>query len=363
MQNIKATQKNKTLANFWKKSLSQKEKTLLTRQLASLQNAGIPLVEALKMIIKTSKPGFFKSRLRKITYDLEKGASFSNTLKKYPLDFDHLYCCLIESGEQTGSLDIMLTRMAESLEKTASLRLKIKKALYYPITVMIITFLVTFILLTKVVPLFQELFKSQGVELPFFTRCLLYISNGFVQYGLETLLLLLALIIIFSKFYKSNLAFKKQVQNCILKSPILGPLISKIQIIRFANTLSLTLSCGIPLSEALPVIANAANTLTFTSAIQRAKEDLMMGYTLNVALKKTKIFPESLIQFVHIGEASGQLDLMLAKIATIFQEEVDSLIEGLTSLLEPIMMTILGILVGGLIIALYLPIFNMGSLF
>lgn len=336
--------------------------SLFTRQMATMLNAGIPLAQSLSIISEGDPTGALGKLATTIKLDIEGGSAFSIALRKNPHYFDELYCSLIESGEQSGTLDTMLDRIALYKEKTDSLRRKIKKALYYPTAIIIVAMVVSAILLIKVVPTFKDMFQGYGAKLPTFTQLVLNLSDALQNYGLYLLSALVILGYILINLYKTNLSFQHFIQRLSLKLPIFGKILKQSILASFARTLSTTSAAGVPLTEALESVATASNNVVYRTAILEIKEGISTGERMRVAMKKTEAFPNLVIQMIGIGEESGALENMLSKIAVIYEEEVDASVDGLTSLLEPIIMVVLGIVVGGLVIAMYLPIFKMGSI-
>ncbi|MGB0361378.1 MAG: type II secretion system F family protein, partial [Endozoicomonas sp.] len=275
--------------------------------------------------------------------------------------FDDLYCSLVGSGEQSGALETLLDRIATYKEKTEALKSKIKKAMNYPIAVVVIAIIVTVILLVKVVPQFEEVFQGFGAELPAFTQLVIGLSEIVQAYWFIALGALIAFIITFKKVLASSQATRDRMDRFVLKIPVVGDILDKSAVARFARTLATTFAAGVPLVDALDSVAGAAGNVIYSDAIKRIKEDVSTGQQLQFAMRNSGIFPSMAIQMVSIGEESGSLDEMLDKVATHYENEVDNMVDGLTSLMEPLIMSVLGVLVGGLIIAMYLPIFQLGS--
>lgn len=347
------------------KKIPSLELARFTRQLATLIGAGLPLVQSLSVI----RHGIEKTPLgqltQKLSIHLEKGQSFSEALKLFPKQFNAFYYGLIESGEQSGTLDIMLNRLAIHQEKTESLKRKIRKAATYPLAVLIIASSVTILLMLKVVPLFKELFKGSNTPLPAFTELVLSISEMLQSHGwIIILLLCLAIIMVKQLYYnKKHPGFKHWIETHIFKLPIMGSLIHHTILARITRTLATTLSAGVPLTEALNTLTRATQNIVYHRTLIHVQQSLKNGQSLHHSMEGFKTFAPMLIQMVKIGEHSGTLATMLDKLATLYEEKVDVSIDGLTTLLEPLLMVMLGIIVGGLIIAMYLPIFNMGSVF
>jgi type IV pilus assembly protein PilC len=335
--------------------------TLFTRQVATMQNAGIPLIQGINIIRDGATKEVLRYLLGQISEDLENGLSLSESLKKHPMIFDDLFCNLIASGERAGTLDIMLERIALYKEKTESTKRKIKKAMFYPLTVLVIAGIVTAILLIKVVPTFKTMFDSFGAKLPTFTLFVLGLSDFISHNALLIGAMLTATIFTVRNLYKTNVKFRNNIQRQALKLPIFGNILHKAALARFTRTLSTTFAAGVPLTIALDSVAQSSGNIVYQNAIMRVKDKVSDGQQLNKALAEHKIFPTLVVQMISIGEESGSLETMLAKSAAIYEEEVDALVDGLSSMLEPLIMVVLGVIVGGLVIAMYLPIFKLGS--
>jgi type IV pilus assembly protein PilC len=289
------------------------------------------------------------------------GTPLSNTLRKYPDYFDDLYCDLVETGEQSGALETIYDRIAIYKEKSEALKSKIKKAMFYPIAVIVVAFIVTTILLIFVVPQFEEIFSSFGAELPAFTQFVLGISRGMQDYGLIIAGVLFAAGSLFARAHKKSLRLRDSVDKKILKIPVIGEILKKASVARFTRTLATTFAAGVPLMDALDSAAGAAGNAVFRDAILSVKKEVSAGIPMNVGMRSTAVFPEMVVQMIAIGEEAGAVDEMLSKVATIYEGEVDDMVDGLTSLLEPMIMAVLGVVIGGLIVAMYLPIFDMGN--
>ncbi len=332
------------------------------RQLAIMLTAGIPIVQALTIIGDGCPSGALKKLCSQVRTDVEGGKSFSVAIKAHPEQFDTLVCSLVEAGELSGTLDVMMSRIALYKEKSDSLKKKIKKAMYYPAAVLSVALIVTGILLIKVVPTFKELFASYGAELPGFTQFVLNISEALQAHGLLILMILVGFGILINQLYKRHKKTRDFLQKLLVKLPLFGTIIKKVVIARFARTLATTSAAGVPLIESLEAVSIATNNIVYYTAIQTIKSSLEAGQQMGPAMRKTGVFPVMVSQMIGIGEESGALEEMLAKVATIYEEDVDNTIDGLTSLLEPLIMVILGIVVGSLVVAMYLPVFKMGSI-
>jgi type IV pilus assembly protein PilC len=361
LKQIKVHQKSN---GFFGESSSIKDDQIsgFYRQLAIMLTAGIPIVQALTIIGDGCPSGALKKLCVKVRADVESGKSFSATIKGYPEQFDSLVCSLVEAGELSGTLDVMMGRIALYKEKSDSLKKKIKKAMYYPAAVLSVALIVTGILLIKVVPTFKDLFGSYGAELPGFTQFVLNISETLQAHGLIILIILVGCGFLISQLYKRHKKTKDFIQTLLIKLPLFGPIIKKAAIARFARTLATTSAAGVPLIESLEAVSISTNNIVYYTAIQTIKDSLEAGQQMGPSMRKTGVFPVMVSQMIAIGEESGALEEMLAKIANIFEEDVDNTIDGLTSLLEPVIMVILGVVVGSLVIAMYLPVFKMGSI-
>ncbi|WP_417596658.1 type II secretion system F family protein [Oceanospirillum sp.] len=346
-----------------KQKITQRDTTLFTRQLATMLRAGVPLIQSLNVIAEGLENAAMQTVILSVRNEVTDGNMLSMGLRKHPKVFDRLFCNLVEAGEQSGSLDTMLDRLAIYKEKTDRIRTKIQKALYYPAAVVAIGVVVMLILLLKVIPQFESLFNSFNAELPAITRAVLELSE-WVQQGWWLILSLLTMTpLIFIRSYKSSKTFAYRINALMLKLPVIGPILRKSSIARFSRTLSTSFASGVPLIESMASAAGAAGNRVFAKAIIQARDNISVGQQLNFALKSTHAFPVMVIQLVSIGEESGSLDSMLNKVADFYEEEVDDAVESMTTLLEPIVVAVLGIMVGGLVLAMYLPIFKMGSLF
>ncbi|CAM4224431.1 type II secretion system F family protein [Pseudoalteromonas byunsanensis] len=341
--------------------ISPKDIAVTTRQIATMLNAGVPLIQVLDMIGSGINNKSLKKLISSIADEVRAGQPLSKSLRAYPRHFDDLYCDLVQSGEQSGSLDHVFERIAIYKEKAEALKSKIKKALFYPIAVVVVALVVTSILLIFVVPQFQEIFNGFGAELPAFTLMVIAISEMMQKYWW----IVLGVLFFGGYLYKEMLFKSKALRNfndrLLLRLPVVGAILDKAAVARYARTLSTTFAAGVPLIDALDSAAGASGNAIFRDAILDIKSEVSSGNQMNWAMRNTSVFPDMVIQMVAIGEESGSLDSMLAKVASIYEQEVDDLVDGLSSLLEPLIMAVLGVLIGGLIIAMYLPIFQLGS--
>ena len=335
---------------------------VITRQIATMLGAGVPLVQTIQMIGKGHNNGKMRKLLADVESKLSSGIPLSDCLRDHPLYFDDLYCDLVASGEQSGSLETIYGRIATYKEKAEALKSKIKKAMTYPIAVCIIAFVVTSILLIFVVPVFQEVFSSFGAELPAFTLFVIGISDFMQSYWYLGLAGIFTFSFLFKRAHRNSLKLRDTVDKNILKLPVIGNLLEKAAVARYARTLSTTFAAGVPLIDALASAAGASGNAVFRDAILEVRTEVSSGMQMNLAMRNCKIFPDMVIQMVAIGEESGAVDDMLSKVANVYEQQVDDAVDGLTALLEPLIMAVLGVVIGGLIIAMYLPIFQIGAI-
>ncbi len=343
------------------KSITPQDIAIFTRQMATMMKAGVPLVQSFDIVAEGVDSEALRSLISSIRDDVASGTSFAASLQKHPKQFDELFCSLVESGEQSGALETMLDRIATYKEKTEAIKAKIKKAMTYPIAVVVVALVVTGILLVKVVPQFAETFSSFGADLPGFTLFVLGISETVQEWWLIILIGIIAAVFAFKEANQRSKPFSEFVDRLMLKLPIIGNIVYNSIIARYARTLSTTFAAGVPLIDALDSVAGATGNSVYTKAVYTIRDDVSTGIQLNTSMRKANIFPSMLLQMTAIGEESGALDEMLEKVATYYEEMVDNLVDSLTSLLEPLIMSVLGVLVGGLMIAMYLPIFQMGQ--
>ncbi len=342
------------------KAITPADIAVISRQIATMLGAGVPLVQTIEMIGKGHSNGNMQKLLAEIGNKLASGIPLSDCLRDHPRHFDDLYCDLVASGEQSGSLETIYDRIATYKEKAEALKAKIKKAMTYPIAVLVIAAVVTSILLIFVVPVFQEIFAGFGAELPAFTLLVVGISDFMVAYWHLGLGAIFAFIFLFKRAHRNSQKLRDQVDRQILKLPVIGDLLKKAAVARYARTLSTTFAAGVPLIDALESAAGASGNAVFRDAILEVRTEVTSGMQMNLAMRNVAIFPDMVIQMVAIGEESGAVDDMLAKVANVYEAEVDNAVDNLTALLEPMIMAVLGVVIGGLIIAMYLPIFQIG---
>lgn len=344
-----------------KKKITPGDVAIFTRQMATMMKAGVPLVQSFEIVADGLDNASMKDVVLKIKNDVEAGGTFASALRAHPLLFDDLFCSLVEAGEQSGALETMLDRVALYKEKSEALKSKIRSAMKYPITVLLVAAVVTVILLLKVVPTFQELFEGFGAELPAPTQLVVNISEGLQTKGPVILMVIIAIVVGFIQARKRSQTFSNQVDKVLLKLPIVGDITYKSTVARYARTLSTTFSAGVPLIDALDACAGATGNYVYREAVYRIKDEVSTGVQLQFAMRSSGIFPSLALQMTAIGEESGALDEMLSKVAEHYENEVDDAVDGLTSMMEPLIMSFLGVVVGGLVIAMYLPIFQMGD--
>jgi len=362
-QSIKVTSVKKKSQSLFEagKKITPMDIAMFTRQMATMMKAGVPLLQSFDII----SGGLENPRLRKLVEEIKEdvgaGNPFADALRRRPRFFDDLYVNLVDAGEKSGSLETLLDRVATYKEKSEALKAKVKKAMSYPIAVLVVACIVSAILLIKVVPQFEDVFAGFGAELPGFTQMVVnfsrylqnqwYVAGGTIVgafYGIKFA-------------HKSSKAVQEATDKNLLKVPVVGEIMYKSAVARFARTLSTTFAAGVPLTSALDSVAGATGNIIFIKATNKIKEDVSSGMQLNFSMRQVDIFPPLAIQMAAIGEESGALDEMLDKVATFYEDEVDNMVDNLTSLMEPMIMAVLGVLVGGLIIAMYLPIFTLGS--
>ncbi|MCY1297411.1 Type II secretion system protein F [compost metagenome] len=356
----KVRKKSASLLNAGKK-IKPLDIALFTRQMATMMKAGVPLMQSFEIIGE----GFEKPAMRKLVEEVKQevsaGNSLANSLRKKPEYFDELYCNLVDSGEQAGALETLLDRIATYKEKTEALKAKIKKAMNYPIAVIVVAIIVSAILLIKVVPQFQSVFSNFGAELPAFTLMVIGISEILQEWWFIVLLGFFVVGFLLQQAHRKSEKFRDWLDHAVLKLPIVGDILYKSAVARFARTLATTFAAGVPLVDALDSVAGASGNVVFKNAVLKVKSDVSTGMQLNFSMRTTGVFPAMAVQMTAIGEESGALDEMLDKVASFYEAEVDNAVDGLTSLMEPMIMAVLGVLVGGLIIAMYLPIFQLGN--
>jgi type IV pilus assembly protein PilC len=334
---------------------------VFARQLATMLAAGIPMVQAFEIVGNGNDKAAMQRLILDIKADVEGGTSLHEALGKHPLYFDDLFVNLVEAGEQAGALETLLDKVATYKEKTEALKKKVKKALFYPAAVLVVAVIVTVVLLLFVIPQFEALYKGFGADLPAFTQMVINLSRFVQQDGIYIAIVLAGLGWSFFYFKKRSRAMRQFLDRLVLKIPVIGPILNKSCIARYARTLSTMFAAGVPLVEALESVAGATGNIVYETAVLKMRDEVSTGQRLQRAMEATGLFPNMVNQMIAVGEESGSLDEMSAKVATFYEAEVDNAVDAMSSLMEPLIMVVLGVLVGGLVIAMYLPIFKLGS--
>ena len=358
---IKIKKQSTLFASTNKKRIVPKDIAIFFRQLATMMTAGVPLVQAFDIIGRGHDNPSMRNLILKIKNEVESGTSLSETLAKHPLYFDDLVVNLVNAGEQAGVLETLLDKIATYKEKTEYLKAKIKKAMFYPAAVIIVAIIVTAILLIFVVPQFEQLFSSFGADLPAFTRVVVNLSEFMQEWWWLVFGIAIGSVVGVLQAKKRSRNFSRTLDRLTLKLPIVGAIMHKASVARFARTLGTMFAAGVPLVEALNSVAGATGNVVYSDAVLMIRDSVATGQQLQFAMSQTGLFPNMVEQMVAIGEESGSLDSMLSKVADFYEQEVDDAVDALSSLLEPIIMSVLGILIGGLVVAMYLPIFKMGA--
>lgn len=343
------------------KTIKPKDITLFTRQLSTMIKAGVPLLQSFDIVARGSENPKMTKLLLAIKSDIETGTALNQAFRKYPMHFDTLYCNLVEAGEQAGILESLLDRLATYMEKTEAIKRKIKSALMYPIAVIVVAFVVVTIIMIFVIPAFKEVFSSFGADLPAPTMFVIDMSELFVEYWYIVLLVPPAAVYFFLQAWKRNEKVQQFMDRLLLKIPIFGPLVEKSVIARWTRTMSTMFAAGVPLVESLDSVGGAAGNSVFAQATKRIQQDVAQGTSLSMAMTMQRLFPVMVLQMTTIGEESGSVDHMLGKAADFYEAEVDDMVAGISSLMEPIIIVILGVVIGGIVVAMYLPIFKLGQ--
>ncbi len=343
------------------KKITEKDITLFTRQLATMMKSGVPLLQSFDIVGKGHSNPSVSRLLADIKTDVETGSSLSAAFRKYPLYFDNLFCNLVGAGEQAGILDSLLDRLATYKEKTLAIKSKIKSALFYPVSIIVVAFVITAVIMIFVIPAFKTLFSSFGADLPAPTLVVMTISDFFVAWWWAIFGAVGGGVYAFFYFWKRNKKMQDTIDRIMLKIPVFGPLIRIASIARWARTLSTMFAAGVPLVEAFDSVAGAAGNVVYYDATKQIQREVSTGSSLMGAMQNTGVFPSMVLQMTSIGEEAGSLDAMLSKVADFYEAEVDDAVEALSSLMEPIIMVVLGTLIGGMVVAMYLPIFKMGQ--
>ncbi|MBF6025881.1 type II secretion system F family protein [Lysobacter niastensis] len=343
------------------KRVTPRDIAVFSRQVATMMKSGVPIVTSLEIMAGGQKNPRMKELINSIRSDIESGSSMNEALSKHPVQFDELYCNLVKAGESAGVLETVLDTVATYKENIESLKGKIKKALFYPATVVAVAILVSAILLIFVVPQFQQVFQSFGADLPAFTKMIIAASDFMISYWWAMLLMAIAAGVAFIMAKNRSPKFAHFLDRMMLKLPVVGQVLHNAAIARFSRTLAVTFKAGVPLVEALDTVAGATGNVVYEQAVNRIKDDVSVGYQVNMAMKQVNLFPHMVIQMVAIGEEAGALDAMLFKVAEFYEQEVNNAVDALASLLEPLIMIFLGVVVGGMVVGMYLPIFKLAA--
>jgi len=343
------------------RSVNEKDITFFTRQLATMLRAGVPLLQSFDIIARGHSNARFSRLMMDIKTQVETGASLSQAFRQYPKHFDALYCNLVQAGETAGMLDAILDRLATYKEKILAIKGKIKSAMFYPITVLVVALIVTWIIMVFVIPSFKQVFASFGANLPWLTLLVISISDFFVKWWWAIFIITAVSLVALRLAFKRSEALRYLVHKYSLKIPIIGTILEKATIARWTRTLQTMFAAGVPLVESLDAVGGASGNMVYIAATKRIQTDVSTGTSLTNAMGAVNLFPSMVIQMTQIGEESGSLDNMLGKIADFYEREVDDAVAALSSLLEPVMIVFLGVFVGGLVVAMYLPIFKLGA--
>ena len=343
------------------RAITPKDIAIFSRQMATMMSSGVPLVQSFEIVGRGHDNPRMQEMILAIKSEVEAGNPLADSLGKHPLYFDDLYVNLVRAGEAGGVLETLLDKIATYKEKTEAVKAKIKKALFYPAAVLVMAFVVTCVLMIFVIPQFAELFSDFGAELPAMTTMVINMSNFFVAYWYIIFGVLTLVIVGFVQSRKRSRKFRELLERASLKTPVFGDILAKAAIARFARTLATMFAAGVPLVEAMDSVAGAVGNAVYGNAIRQMRDEVATGQQLQSSMRDTGLFPNMVVQMVAIGEESGSLDHMLGKVADFYEEEVDNAVDAMSSLMEPLIMAVLGVLIGGLVIAMYLPIFKMGQ--
>ena len=359
---LKVKKKPKSLFGGMKgKPIVAKDISIFARQMSTMMAAGVPLVQSFEIVGRGHENPRMQDLIMTIKTDVESGNTLADALRKHPLQFDTLFCNLVHAGEQAGILETLLDKIATYKEKVERIKGKIKTALFYPTAIVVVSFIITAILLIFVIPQFQSMFEGFGADLPALTQMVVTASEIFQEYWWAIFGVLIGGVYGMVEMKRRSKKFNIFLDHAILKMPIIGEIITKATIARFARTLATMFAAGMPLVEALETVAHAAGNVVYTNAILIMRDEVAVGTQMNVSMKQSGLFPNMVVQMLAIGEETGAVDSMLSKVADFYEEEVDAAVDGLSALLEPIIMAVLGVLIGGMVIAMYLPIFKMGE--
>jgi len=358
---VRVKKKPKPLFGGGGKAISAKDISVFSRQMATMMSAGVPLVQSFEIVGRGHENAKMQALILDIKSEVEAGNTLADSLAKHPMHFDELYVALVRAGEAAGILETLLDKIATYKEKVEAIKGKIKKALFYPTAVLVMAFIVTAVLMIFVIPQFAALFKDFGADLPAMTVLVVNMSNFFVAYWYLIFGGIGAAFYGIVELKKRSATFRAIIDRVSLKLPVIGDILVKATIARFARTLSTMFAAGVPLVEAMDSVAGAAGNIVYGTAIRKMRDEIATGQQLQVSMRDTGLFPNMVVQMVAIGEESGSIDAMLAKVADFYEQEVDDAVDAMSSLMEPLIMAVLGVLIGGLVIAMYLPIFKMGQ--
>ena len=358
---VKVAKRRAAAFNFSKKKITPKDVAIFTRQLATMLQAGIPVAQAFDIVGKGHENPSMQELIMAVKQDVESGTNLTEALSKHPLYFDALYCNLVAAGEQAGILDNILNKLATYKEKIEAIKGKIKSALFYPMSVVVVAFIITAILLLFVIPTFEDLFKNFGADLPALTQLVISLSRAFQAWWHVIIGGIVGTVVFLSHSYKRSTKMQHMMDRVLLRAPIIGVIVKKATIARFSRTLATMFAAGVPLVEALNSVAGASGNRVYFEGTMAIKSDVSTGMQLQQAINATGLFPNMVVQMVAIGEESGEVDTMLDKVADFYESEVDDAVAGLSSLLEPIIMAFLGVVIGGMVVAMYLPIFKLAG--
>lgn len=361
LSGVTVRKKPKPLFGGAGRAVKPRDIAFFSRQIATMMKSGVPLVQALEILANGQKNPRFKRLIDNVKTEVESGSSLNEAIGKHPVQFDELYVHLVHAGESAGVLDTVLATIADYKERIESIKSKVKKALFYPAMVVVVAIIVTAILLIYVIPQFQQSFQSFGGDLPAFTLMVIAVSEWMQTYGFYLFIAIVLAIVLLVQLRKRSRNFARFLDRTLLRVPIIGPIMHKSAIARFARTLSVTFKAGVPLVEALDSVGGATGNIIYSEATARIREDVAVGHTLNLAMRQTNLFPHMVIQMTAIGEESGALDNMMLKVAEFYEEEVNNAVDTLSSTLEPLIMVFLGLVVGTLVVAMYLPIFKLAA--
>ncbi len=358
---LKVRKKPKALFGAGKKKITSKEIAIFSRQMATMMSSGVPLVQSFDIVGKGHENPSMAEMIMAIKASVEAGGTFTEALRQHPLQFDELYCSLVHAGEQAGILEKLLNEIANYKEKTEAIKAKVKKALFYPVSIIVVAFVITAILMIFVIPQFESLFKGFGADLPALTQMVINISAIFQEWWWAIFGGIGGFIYGFINIKKRSTKVQHAMDRLALKAPVFGDIVLKSTIARFARTMATMFAAGVPLVEAMESVAGASGNAVYYDGIMKMRDEVATGTQLNISMRNSNLFPNMVNQMVAIGEEAGSVDAMLSKVADFYEEEVDNAVDAMASLMEPLIMAVLGVLIGGLVIAMYLPIFKMGE--